>query len=59
MTLKEHLTNLNIDQIEDDEKFCQAEYEATRDYCESHSLTEDDIKEIELRGCQAYQFLEE
>ena len=50
MTLKKYLLDLNIDQIEDDEEFCQAEYETIRDYCSNHTLTEDDVQEIESRG---------
>lgn len=59
MTLKMYLLEQNIDQIENDEEFCRAEYEAIRDYCENHSLTEGDAKEIESRGYQVYQFVEE
>lgn len=59
MTLKEYLSDLKIDQIEDDEEFCQAEYEAIGEYCRNHSLAEDDVTEIELRGYQVYQFMEE
>ena len=56
MALKKYLLDLNIDQIEDDEEFCRAEYEAIGDYCSSHTLTEDDVQEIESRGYQRYQF---
>lgn len=50
MTLKKYLLDQNIDQIEDDEEFCRVEYETIRDYCSSHTLTEDDVQEIESRG---------
>lgn len=50
MTLKKYLLDQHIDQIEDDEEFCRAEYEAIRDYCSSYTLTEDDVQEIESRG---------
>lgn len=56
MTLKEYLAIKEIDQIEDDEKFCREEYEAIRDYCISHPLAGDDVQEIELRGHQRDQF---
>ena len=55
MTLKKYLLDQNIDQIEDDEEFCRAEYEAIRDYYNSHTLTEDDVQEIESRGYQIEQ----
>ena len=56
MSLKEYLAIKEIDQIEDDEKFCREEYEAIRDYCTIHPLTEYDVREIELRGYQRDQF---
>lgn len=56
MKLSEYLSDLKIDQIEDDEEFCRTEYEAIRDYCGSHTLIEDDIQEIESRGYQIEQF---
>ena len=56
LTLKNYLLDLNVDQIEDDEEFCREEYEAIRDYCSNHILTEDDAQEIELRGYQRDQF---
>lgn len=57
MTLKKYLLDQNIDQIEDDEEFCRAEYEAIRDYYNSHTLTEDDVQEIESRGYHKEDFL--
>lgn len=59
MTLKKYLLDQNIDQIEDDEEFCRAEYEAIRDYCNEHMVTEEDTQEIESRGYDKYQFMEE
>lgn len=59
MTLRKYLLDKNIDQIEDDEEFCQEEFEAIRDYCNEHMVTEDDVKEIESRGYDKYQFVEE
>lgn len=56
MSLKEYLAIKEIDQIEDDEEFCREEYEAIRDYCVVHPLTECDVREIELRGYQRDQF---
>lgn len=59
MTLRKYLLDKNIDQIEDDEEFCQEEFETIRDYCNEHMVTEDDVKEIESRGYDKYQFVEE
>lgn len=59
MTLNKYLKIKKIDQIEDDEEFCQEEFEEIRDYCNEHMVTEDDIKEIESRGYDKYQFVEE
>lgn len=56
MSLRKYLLEKNVDEIEDDEEFCRAEYEAIGDYCSSHTLTEDDVQEIESRGYQRYQF---
>lgn len=33
MSLREYLKEKKIDQIEDDEKFCNEEYEAIMEYC--------------------------
>lgn len=59
MTLRKYLLDKNIDQIEDDEEFCQQEFETIRDYCGEHMVTEEDIQEIELRGYEKSQFVEE
>ena len=56
MTLKEYLKSREIDQIADDEEFCEEEYNAIKEYCCNHTLTENDAKEIESRGYQRYQF---
>lgn len=50
MSLQEYLTNCRVDKIEDDEEFCQEEYELIREYCSNNRLTEDDIEEITARG---------
>ena len=41
-----------IDKIEDDAEFCEAEHDAVRDYCQSREfkLTDEEISEIESRG---------
>ena len=41
-----------IDQIEDDEVFCEAERDAVLDYCHDHKfeLTDAEMSEIESRG---------
>lgn len=59
MTLRKYLLYQKIDQIEDDEEFCQKEFEAIRNYCKKNLLTEEDVKEIESRGYEKYQFVEE
>lgn len=56
MTLKEYLKSREIDQIADDEEFCEEEYDAIKEYCCDYTLTEDDAREIESRGYQRYQF---
>ena len=50
MTLRKYLLDKNIDQIEDDEEFCQEEFETIRDYCNEHMVTEDDVKELNREG---------
>ena len=52
MTLKKYLEENKVDQIEDDQEFMEAEYNAVRDYCggKSFSISEEDIKTIENRG---------
>ena len=41
-----------IDKIEDDAEFCEAEHDAVRDYCQSRKfkLTDEEISEIKSRG---------
>ncbi|MCD8397768.1 MAG: hypothetical protein LUD12_11420 [Lachnospiraceae bacterium] len=50
--LAEYLLILEVDQIEDDQEFCNAEHEAIQEYCEQHGyeLSEDDWSEIRSRG---------
>lgn len=57
MSLREYLLKKNIDEIEDDEKFCRVEYETIRNYCDTNEVTEEDIQEIESRGYSACDFL--
>lgn len=56
MKLKDYLKS--VDEIEDDEKFCEEEFETIRDFCTHHTVTDEDIKEIESRGYGKEQFLE-
>jgi len=51
-SLAAYLLSLKIDQIEDDQEFCNAEHEAIQEYCEQHGykLSEDDWREIRSRG---------
>lgn len=50
--LEKYLNEKKIDQIEDDEEFMIAEYEAVRDYCEERNfkLDKDDMSTIIGRG---------
>ena len=50
MTLAEYLKLLKIDQIEDDEEFCNTEYDAIRFYFNNYKPSIDDISEINQRG---------
>lgn len=50
MTLAEYLELLKIDQIEDDEEFCNKEYDAIRFYCNICKPSSDDISVINQRG---------
>lgn len=51
-TLAEYLQELRINEIEDDQEFCDAEHDAIQDYCEAHGygLSEEDMREIRSRG---------
>lgn len=57
ITLEEYLDNEGIDEIEDDEEFCRAEFEAIREYCSNYNVTEEDIAEIRARGYEEDQFV--
>lgn len=50
--LAEYLRELRIDEIEDDQEFCDAEHDAIQEYCEErgYDLSEDDVREIRSRG---------
>ena len=50
MTLAEYLKLLKIDQIEDDEEFCNTEYDAIRFYFNNYKPSSDDISVINQRG---------
>lgn len=52
MSLAEHLRELKVDDIEDDQEFCDAEHAAIIDYCEKHKydLSSEDMDEIINRG---------
>lgn len=52
MSLKEYLEKNKIDQIEDDQEFIEAEYNAIRTYCETcgYDITKNDLDSIEDRG---------
>lgn len=51
-TLRHYIDLLGVDDIEDDQKFVEAEYEAIHDYCLNHKflLTEDDMRVVYERG---------
>ena len=52
MSLREYLKELKIDQIEDDEKFCDKEYEVVMKYCTERRflISDDDLMCISSRG---------
>lgn len=52
MSLKKYLEDNGIDQIEDDQEFMEAEYNAIQTYCENcgYCITADDLMEIKSRG---------
>ena len=57
ITLEELLKEEGIDEIEDDEEFCRAEFEAIREYFSNYNVTEEDIAEIRARGYEEDQFI--
>lgn len=54
MSLRKYLENNKIDQIEDDQEFMEAEYEAVKTYCEicGYSITEADLNTIKSIGLE-------
>ena len=54
MSLKKYLEDNKIDQIEDDQEFMEAEYNAVQTYCEicGYSITAADLKTIKSRGLE-------
>ena len=54
MSLKKYLEDNGIDQIEDDEKFVEAEYDAVQTYCEicGYLITDEDLEIIKSRGLE-------
>lgn len=52
MSLRKYLEDNKIDQIEDDQEFMEAEYDAIQTYCEicGYSITDADLKTIKSRG---------
>ena len=59
MTLAEYLKLLKIDQIEDDEEFCNTEYDAIRFYFNNYKPSSDDISVINQRGYDENIFINE
>lgn len=57
-SLRNYIADMKIDDIEDDQEFMEAEFEAVLDYCrDKHFLmTRDDMKVIRARGLmQAFE----
>lgn len=54
MSLIKYLEDNGIDQIEDDQEFMEAEYNAIQTYCENcgYNLSSDDISVIKSRGLE-------
>lgn len=52
MSLKQYLKDCKIDQIEDDQEFMEAEYDAIQEYCEycGYCITADDFEIVKSRG---------
>ncbi len=59
MTLVEYLKESNINQIEDDSAFCEAEHDAIAEYLLSNEVSENDIGEVESRGYEVSYFRSE
>lgn len=54
MSLQRYLKENKIDEIEDDQEFMEAEYNAVQTYCEDcgYSITDDDLETIKARGLE-------
>ena len=54
MSLQRYLEEIKIDEIEDDQEFMEAEYNAIQTYCEDcgYSITGDDLDTIRARGLE-------
>ena len=54
MSLRKYLEDNKIDEIEDDQKFMEEEYNAVQAYCEicGYSITDTDLKTIQSRGLE-------
>lgn len=50
MSLKEYLIQNKVDEIEDDEEFCEREYDLIGEYLQNNRASEEDVKEVECRG---------
>ena len=54
MSLRKYFEENKIDQIEDDQEFAEAEYDAVQTYCKNcaYIITDDDFDVIESRGLE-------
>lgn len=54
MSLRKYLEDNKIDQIENDQEFMEAEYNAIQTYCENcgYSITEADLNIVKSRGLE-------
>ena len=54
MSLAEYLKENKIDEIEDDQEFADAEYDAIQTYCAAYgySITDADLKTVKARGLE-------
>lgn len=54
MSLAEYLKENKIDEIEDDQEFADAEYDAIQAYCAAYgySITDADLKTVKARGLE-------
>ena len=50
MSLKEYLVQNKVDEIEDDEEFCEREYDLIGEYLQNNIASEEDVEEVERRG---------